>query len=168
MAAQGLLISFSTAPCTSMHVHGRPMMCSGLSWGQQHLLARHTPSAAAAAAHAQQGAQIRLSTDALTAGRVGSAFAAELGTMAVTEQTDSLRMLGSDPVDYLVSPRVVACMIATPILTMMCFVMGAPSVHAASCKAWCWVPSWLDRYGAWTRTCCVDTAGVGVSGCCAL
>lgn len=94
-----------------------------------------------------------------SAGRVGSAFAAELGTMAVTEQTDSLRMLGSDPVDYLVSPRVVACMIATPILTMMCFVMGAPSVHAASCKAWCWVPSWLDRYGAWPRTYCVDTAG---------
>ena len=62
------------------------------------------------------------------AGRVGSAFAAELGTMAVTEQTDSLRMLGSDPVDYLVSPRVIACMIALPILNLMCFTMGALSL----------------------------------------
>ena len=55
--------------------------------------------------------------------------------MAVTEQTDSLRMLGSDPVDYLVSPRVLACMIATPILTLMCFVMGAApcSPGSASC-----------------------------------
>lgn len=60
------------------------------------------------------------------AGRVGSAFAAELGTMAVSEQTDSLRVLGSDPVDYLITPRTLACMIAGPILNLMCFVMGEP------------------------------------------
>lgn len=59
-------------------------------------------------------------------GRVGSAFAAELGTMAVSEQTDSLRVLGSDPVDYLIIPRAVACMIAGPILNLMCFCMGTP------------------------------------------
>jgi ABC-type transporter Mla maintaining outer membrane lipid asymmetry permease subunit MlaE len=66
---------------------------------------------------------------------VGSAFAAELGTMAVSEQTDSLRVLGSDPVDYLVTPRVLACMIAGPILNLMCFCMGARlpcSSHAHS------------------------------------
>ncbi len=57
-------------------------------------------------------------------GRVGSAFAAELGTMQVSEQTDSLRVLGTDPVDYLVSPRVLACMIAGPVLNIMCFAMG--------------------------------------------
>lgn len=61
---------------------------------------------------------------AICAGRVGSAFAAELGTMAVSEQTDSLRVLGSDPVDYLITPRTLACMIAGPILNLMCFVMG--------------------------------------------
>jgi ABC-type transporter Mla maintaining outer membrane lipid asymmetry permease subunit MlaE len=66
------------------------------------------------------------------AGRVGSAFAAELGTMAVSEQTDSLRVLGSDPVDYLVTPRVLACMIAAPILNLMCFAMGAPQSRARS------------------------------------
>ena len=46
--------------------------------------------------------------------------------MAVSEQTDSLRVLGSDPVDYLITPRVAACMIAGPILNLMCFCMGAP------------------------------------------
>lgn len=46
--------------------------------------------------------------------------------MAVSEQTDSLRVLGSDPVDYLIIPRAVACMIAGPILNLMCFCMGAP------------------------------------------
>ena len=45
--------------------------------------------------------------------------------MAVSEQTDSLRVLGSDPVDYLIIPRAVACMIAGPILNLMCFCMGA-------------------------------------------
>lgn len=63
-------------------------------------------------------------TSIIVAGRVGSAFAAELGTMQVSEQTDSLRVLGSDPVDYLITPRVLACMIAGPILNLMCFCMG--------------------------------------------
>ena len=44
--------------------------------------------------------------------------------MAVSEQTDSLRVLGSDPVNYLISPRIVACMVATPILCLLCFCMG--------------------------------------------
>ena len=44
--------------------------------------------------------------------------------MQVSEQTDSLRVLGTDPVDYLVSPRVLACMVAGPILCLMCFAMG--------------------------------------------
>jgi ABC-type transporter Mla maintaining outer membrane lipid asymmetry permease subunit MlaE len=62
-------------------------------------------------------------------GRVGSAFAAELGTMAVSEQTDSLRVLGTDPVDYLITPRVLSCMIAGPILNVMCFTMGVLTGH---------------------------------------
>ena len=68
-------------------------------------------------------------------GRVGSAFAAELGTMAVSEQTDSLRVLGSDPVDYLISPRVVACMIATPVLCLLCFCMGEALTAASGLSA---------------------------------
>ena len=96
-------------------------------------------------------------------GRVGSAFAAELGTMAVSEQTDSLRVLGTDPVDYLVTPRVLSCMIAGPILNVMCFTMGAltcrccslpgplPPPHPPrnthpSCCAACCVLGWCDSH----------------------
>jgi len=58
------------------------------------------------------------------AGRVGSAIAAELGTMQVSEQVDQLRTLGSDPVDYLVAPRVVACALSLPILSVVSFTIG--------------------------------------------
>ena len=63
-------------------------------------------------------------TAVIMAGRIGSAYAAELGTMRVSEQIDSLRMLSTDPVDYLVTPRVIACAIALPLLAILCFAMG--------------------------------------------
>ncbi|GLJ31430.1 hypothetical protein SUGI_0630780 [Cryptomeria japonica] len=63
-------------------------------------------------------------TSIIIAGRVGSAFAAELGTMQVSEQTDTLRVLGTDPVDYLVIPRVFACCVALPVLTLICFTVA--------------------------------------------
>eukprot|EP00250_Pteridium_aquilinum_P034362 c7483_g1_i1 orf=154-1248(+) len=63
-------------------------------------------------------------TAIIIAGRVGSAFAAELGTMQVSEQTDTLRVLRTDPVDYLVTPRVIACCVALPILTLISFTVG--------------------------------------------
>jgi len=63
-------------------------------------------------------------TAIILAGRVGSAFAAELGTMRVTEQIEALHLLGTDPVDYLVVPRVLACVIALPVLTTLCFTIG--------------------------------------------
>ncbi|KAG8084692.1 hypothetical protein GUJ93_ZPchr0010g8938 [Zizania palustris] len=66
-------------------------------------------------------------TTVVAAGRVGSAFAAELGTMQVSEQTDTLRVLGAQPVDYLVVPRVLACVLALPVLTLMSFVLGLAS-----------------------------------------
>ncbi|CAN0829606.1 Protein TRIGALACTOSYLDIACYLGLYCEROL 1, chloroplastic [Linum grandiflorum] len=66
-------------------------------------------------------------TAIVVAGRMGSAFAAELGTMQVSEQTDTLRVLGANPVDYLVTPRVIALCIALPFLTLMCFTVGMAS-----------------------------------------
>ncbi|XP_074275541.1 protein TRIGALACTOSYLDIACYLGLYCEROL 1, chloroplastic-like [Silene latifolia] len=66
-------------------------------------------------------------TSIVVAGRIGSAFAAELGTMQVSEQTDTLRVLGSNPVDYLVTPRVLASCIALPFLTLMCFIVSMAS-----------------------------------------
>ena len=53
----------------------------------------------------------------MLAGRVGSAMAAELGTMRVTEQIDALRALGADPIQYLVVPRFLACFLLIPLLT---------------------------------------------------
>ncbi|KAG9445000.1 hypothetical protein H6P81_016340 [Aristolochia fimbriata] len=66
-------------------------------------------------------------TAVVVAGRIGSAFAAELGTMQVSEQTDTLRVLGTNPVDYLVTPRVIATSVALPILTLLCFSIGLAS-----------------------------------------
>jgi phospholipid/cholesterol/gamma-HCH transport system permease protein len=63
-------------------------------------------------------------TAVIVAGRVGSAFAAEIGTMRVTEQIDALLMLKTDPIDYLVIPRVIACVIMLPILTLLSLVTG--------------------------------------------
>lgn len=63
-------------------------------------------------------------TAVVLAGRVGSAFAAEIGTMKVTEQIDALYMLGTDPVDYLVVPRCIACILMLPILNILSLVTG--------------------------------------------
>jgi phospholipid/cholesterol/gamma-HCH transport system permease protein len=60
----------------------------------------------------------------MLAGRVGSAMAAELGTMRVTEQIDALACLGVDPVHYLVVPRFLACVLLIPLLTVLADVMG--------------------------------------------
>lgn len=60
----------------------------------------------------------------MLAGRVGSAMAAELGTMRVTEQIDALACLGVDPVHYLVVPRFLACVLLIPLLTILADVMG--------------------------------------------
>ncbi|KAJ3680545.1 hypothetical protein LUZ60_016823 [Juncus effusus] len=66
-------------------------------------------------------------TAVVVAGRIGSAFAAELGTMQVSEQTDTLRVLGSQPIDYLITPRVISSVLALPILTLLSFFIGLAS-----------------------------------------
>ncbi len=63
-------------------------------------------------------------TALIVAGRVGSAIAAELGTMKVTEQVDALITLAVDPVHYLVVPRFIAMLIALPILTLLADAVG--------------------------------------------
>lgn len=55
----------------------------------------------------------------MLAGRVGSAMAAELGTMRVTEQIHAISALGADPVRYLVVPRFLACVALIPLLTAL-------------------------------------------------
>jgi phospholipid/cholesterol/gamma-HCH transport system permease protein len=63
-------------------------------------------------------------TALMVAGRVGAAMTAEIGTMRVTEQIDALRTLATHPVDYLVVPRLVAALIAMPILMVEAAVLG--------------------------------------------
>lgn len=58
-------------------------------------------------------------TALMVTGRVGSAMAAELGTMRVTEQIDALTALGTEPVQYLVVPRVAASIVMMPLLVML-------------------------------------------------
>jgi phospholipid/cholesterol/gamma-HCH transport system permease protein len=60
----------------------------------------------------------------MVTGRVGSAMAAELGTMRVTEQIDALTALATEPVQYLVVPRVVAATIMMPLLVVMADAVG--------------------------------------------
>src|SRR5438876_2647207 len=60
----------------------------------------------------------------MLAGRVGSAMAAELATMRVTEQIDALSCLGASPLHYLVVPRLLACTLLIPLLTVMADFMG--------------------------------------------
>src|SRR6478672_582284 len=60
----------------------------------------------------------------MLAGRVGSAMAAELGTMRVTEQIDALASMGSNPIHYLVVPRFLACVLLIPLLTVLADCMG--------------------------------------------
>ena len=54
----------------------------------------------------------------MLAGRIGSAMSAELATMRVTEQVDALSCLGAHPLHYLVVPRVLACGLLIPLLTV--------------------------------------------------
>lgn len=63
-------------------------------------------------------------TSVMLAGRVGGALTAELGTMNVTEQLDALRVMGTDPIRFLVVPRFIACLLLTPILTIYSDITG--------------------------------------------
>jgi phospholipid/cholesterol/gamma-HCH transport system permease protein len=60
----------------------------------------------------------------MLAGRIGGALTAELGTMNVTEQLDALRVMGAEPVRYLVVPRFLACLFLLPILTIYSDLLG--------------------------------------------
>ena len=65
-----------------------------------------------------------LMTAIILAGRTGSAFAAELGTMKINEEVDALKTMGLDPVRFLVVSRVVAAVAVTPLLTLFANLMG--------------------------------------------
>jgi phospholipid/cholesterol/gamma-HCH transport system permease protein len=63
-------------------------------------------------------------TSLMVAGRAGSAMAAELGTMRVTEQIDALVVMALNPIKYLIVPRVIASMLMLPVLTIISDFVG--------------------------------------------
>ena len=65
-----------------------------------------------------------LMTAIIIAGRSGSAYAAQIGTMAVTQEIDAMRTLGIPPLELLVLPKLLALVIAMPLLTVFADVMG--------------------------------------------
>jgi phospholipid/cholesterol/gamma-HCH transport system permease protein len=91
----------------------------------------------------------------MVAGRSGSAYTAELGSMKMREETDALRTMGFDPVEVLVLPRVVALVLAVPMLTflgsmaalygagMVCWLYGGmtPEIFLSRLREAIWLPT---------------------------
>ncbi|HET8679267.1 MAG TPA: ABC transporter permease [bacterium] len=71
-------------------------------------------------------------TAIVVAGRAGAGMAAEIGTMNVTEQVDALRVLATDPVRYLVVPRLIAAAFALPVLTIFANLIGGIGGYAVA------------------------------------
>ncbi|MFM7549627.1 MAG: MlaE family ABC transporter permease [Cyanobacteriota bacterium] len=93
-----------------------------------------------------------LLTATLLTGKVATAYAAQLGTMKVTEQIDAITMLRTDPVEYLVVPRVLAMVIMAPVQCLLFFWMGIWSGQVSStwlynippAVFWNSVRTWMD------------------------
>lgn len=83
----------------------------------------------------------------MLAGRVGTAMAAQLGTMRVTEQIDALACLGVDPVKYLVGPRFLGCVLMIPLLTVLADVMGIVGSSLMCLKVF-----HIDEFHYWRHT----------------
>jgi len=75
-----------------------------------------------------------LSAGLIIAGRSGSSLGAELGCMRLTEQIDALEALGSSPLNKLVVPRVLACVLALPLLTVFVSYLGIGSGYLAESR----------------------------------
>src|SRR5881296_3229785 len=71
-------------------------------------------------------------TALILAGRIGARYAAELGTMRVTEQIDALESLGRSPMSHLLLPRILAGILVIPALTVFADVMGIASGYVAA------------------------------------
>ena len=71
-------------------------------------------------------------TALMVAGRVGSAMATELGTMRVSEQIDAMEVMAVDPINYLVAPRLLACITMVPCLCMLFDVVANMGAYAVA------------------------------------
>ena len=87
-----------------------------------------------------------LLTAIIVAGRSGSAYAAQIGTMKVTEEVDALRTVGIPPIELLVLPKILALALALPLLTVYADVLGvAGGMVMARSELGVQYPDFLDR-----------------------
>lgn len=94
-------------------------------------------------------------TAIIIAGRIGSSFTAEIATMKVTEQIDALYLLKTDPILYLVAPRVIACVTMLPILNLIfLFTSLASSIFA--CSIFYNIHPWIFLKSAFTALSYLD------------
>ncbi len=97
-------------------------------------------------------------TAVMLAGRVGGALTAELGTMKVTEQLDALRAMASNPIRILATPRVAACLMMMPALTIASDLLGIGGgyfmsvgvLHVDAGDYWKYALNALDLYTIFT------------------
>ena len=101
-----------------------------------------------------------LITAIIIAGRSGSAYAAQIGTMSVTEEIDAMRTIGITPMDLLVLPKIVALVIALPLLTVFADVLG---VLGGMLMAWAQLDvgfaDFLDRF---SKAVSITTFAIGI------
>jgi len=88
-------------------------------------------------------------TAIVLAGRSGSAFAAEIGTMKVNEEINALTTMGLDPVRFLVAPRLLAGILVTPLLTIYSDLLGVGGgLFVMLGRGYPWVTIWRQLTGA--------------------
>lgn len=93
-------------------------------------------------------------TGLIVSARAGGAMAARLGTMRVTEQIDALEVMGVNPVQYLVSPRIFAAVIVMPLLTGVfdfvamvgCWMIAIGLLDMDAAQFWDRTALWLEPY----------------------
>ncbi len=97
-------------------------------------------------------------TGLLVAGRAGSAMAAEIGSMRVSEQIDALEAMAVDPINYLVKPRMVAAMLVLPMLTALfdmvgvlgSWFVGTQVMGLSEPEFWVRLGEWVDWDDVWS------------------
>lgn len=96
-------------------------------------------------------------TGLIVSARAGGAMAARLGTMRVTEQIDALEVMGVDPVQYLVSPRIIATVLVMPLLTAVydfvamlgCYLICVYLFDIDPAQLVSQTTEWLEPYHLW-------------------
>ena len=89
-------------------------------------------------------------TGLMLAGRVGASMAAEIGTMKVTEQVDALRSMDVHPVDYLVTPRLLAMLVSMPLLIAESAAFGIIASVVVGASFGVGHAYWMDQMNRYT------------------